>query len=67
VQALDRPAHCFFGHKDVILDFDFRRDFEGGGEHQLVHFDHFMLTECFILSLDILVERSNVETVEGGL
>ncbi len=27
---LDFPVHCFYGHRDVILDFDWRRCGDGG-------------------------------------
>jgi WD40 repeat protein len=32
--CLDYPVHCFFGHRDVILDFDWREC--GGTAYQLV-------------------------------
>ena len=31
--CLDYPLHCFFGHRDVILDFDWRKR---GDSFQLV-------------------------------
>ncbi|TRY71805.1 hypothetical protein TCAL_05414, partial [Tigriopus californicus] len=34
-QHLQSPVHCFFGHKDVILDFDWRR-LEGSDDMEMI-------------------------------
>ena len=33
--SMDFPVHCFYGHRDVILDFDWRRSHDGKG-YQMV-------------------------------
>lgn len=33
-RQLDLPVHCFYGHRDIVLDFAFRKG--NSGEYQMV-------------------------------